>query len=243
MPSSPWAPLDDRVERQATFLRNPLPPQPGVCEICRRDVGPGYSRCFKCSEHRRASDLTADVVVPISYAIKGGQHAHNLWIYKSDQPSPKSRAELLAVGATFLRDHIRCVQDAIGGITHVVMVPSTKNRQGVHPLEDLIGPVLAKVPRAPVRVDVPYSDRNFHRDWFASGDVPGAKVLILDDTWTSGARVQSLSHSLKSAGADRVAAVVLGRHMDPGWAETAALIERLRGSNFDPSRCALDDLP
>ena len=41
----------------------------------------------------------------------------------------------------------------------------------------------------------------------------GAEVLLLDDTWASGASAQSAAVALKQAGAEAVAAVVIGRHV------------------------------
>ncbi|NED95856.1 hypothetical protein G1H11_11090 [Phytoactinopolyspora alkaliphila] len=65
-------------------------------------------------------------------------------------------------------------------------------------------------------------------------------MLLLDDTWTTGARVQSLSHALKDAGANKVAAVVLGRWVNPSWPDSQALISHLRRSTtFDLSRCVV----
>jgi len=41
----------------------------------------------------------------------------------------------------------------------------------------------------------------------------GAEVLLLDDTWASGASAQSASVALKLAGAGAVAVVIIGRHI------------------------------
>jgi len=43
----------------------------------------------------------------------------------------------------------------------------------------------------------------------------GADVLLLDDTWASGASAQSAAVTLKQAGAAAVAVVVIGRHVCP----------------------------
>ncbi len=66
----------------------------------------------------------------------------------------------------------------------------------------------------------------------------GRSVLLIDDTWTTGANAQSAAAALKSAGAGRVAAVVIGRHLNREWHEND---RRLRGITrpFDWSHCAL----
>jgi hypothetical protein len=48
---------------------------------------------------------------------------------------------------------------------------------------------------------------------FRAGQVTGAGILLLDDTWASGASAQSASVALKQAGARAVAVVVIGRHV------------------------------
>ena len=58
--------------------------------------------------------------------------------------------------------------------------------------------------------------RELNPDRFrAPGPLTSAAILLLDDTWTSGASVQSAAVALKRAGARSVAAVVLGRHGPP----------------------------
>ena len=50
--------------------------------------------------------------------------------------------------------------------------------------------------------------------WFpATGLVPGATALRLDDTWVSGASAPSAAVALQLAGAAAVAVVVAGRHL------------------------------
>ena len=63
-------------------------------------------------------------------------------------------------------------------------------------------------------------------------------MLLIDDTWTTGASAQSAAAALKDAGAGRVAAVVIGRHLNREWHEND---RRLRGIErpFDWSKCAL----
>jgi adenine/guanine phosphoribosyltransferase-like PRPP-binding protein len=69
--------------------------------------------------------------------------------------------------------------------------------------------------------------------------VPRADVLLIDDTWVSGASAQSAAAALKLAGARRVAIVVLGRHLDPADPRAGQLVARLRPGPYDPSKCAV----
>ena len=240
--SDPWAPFRDSVARQAIFLRNPLPPGPGVCRVCRCAARDPYDVCYPCRIHREASRLTADAVVPIAYALKGAQHAHHLASYKFDPPSFGARTALQALGVLFLGTHRSCLERVAGGqLTHAVVVPSTRGRSGVHPLQALLGPSTS-LPflDARVRVEYPRDDRTFHGDRFAVPTLRDARVLLLDDTWTTGARAQSLSHTLKASGARSVVIVVLGRHLNGGHDGSKALVEQARRTEFDIDRCVLD---
>lgn len=239
----PWEPFYDSVQRQQVFLRNPLPPGTGVCRVCRSSAGVGFATCFQCAQHAKASRTLADAVVPVSYALKGQQHAHNLAAYKFTPPSQSAQRALLSLGLVFLRTHIACLSARAGGdFTHLSVVPSTKGRIGAHPIDGLLQSV--SLPRVQAVAITPYppDDRAFHHDRFSVDAVPPrSRVLLVDDTWTTGARIQSLSHALKAAGASSVVAVVLGRHVNPNHDGSQALVDQIVSTSFDINRCSLDD--
>lgn len=116
-----WERIRSQVDLQSNFLFNPLPPGPGVCEVCRGAAAVGHQRCYNCNEHRLA----------------------------------------------------------------------------------------------------------------------GARVLVLDDTWTKGGHLQSLAHVVRSAGAAGVVALVLGRHMGPDYSLNRPILDAVRDTRFDITRCAL----
>ncbi len=69
-------------------------------------------------------------------------------------------------------------------------------------------------------------------------DLAGEAILLIDDTWTTGASAQGAAGALKIAGAGRVAVLVIGRHVNPEWSDNANRLRALpRG--FDWDRCAL----
>lgn len=189
----------------------------------------------------------ADVVVPVSYSPRTGQHHYNLRAYKASPPSRQAQWNLLALLLLFLHEHLPCIANAIGGQpSHLVTVPSTRGKLGPHPLTALIGSRLG-LPSIAAAANPAYGadERDFHADWFTL-DVPAladpVRALVLDDTWTTGSRAQSLAYALKRAGANAVAIVVLGRHVNPEHQTSAPLLAATRDPIFDPARCALDDL-
>ena len=64
-----------------------------------------------------------------------------------------------------------------------------------------------------------------------AGSVAATDVLLVDDTWVSGGSAQSAAAALKAAGAQRVALVVLGRHVDPADPRSAEFLRRLRAQS------------
>jgi hypothetical protein len=154
--------------------------------------------------------------VPIAYAARGSRHATNLWRYKSDGPGAEAaRAALRALLLVFLRDHGHCVWRRAGvpGPSHVAVVPSCRGRPGTHPLQAMTTRYLTlpwvhlSAADGPAALDP--DPRRFHPERIA-----GASVLLLDDTWTSGASATGAAAALRLAGARSVAVVVLGRHLD-----------------------------
>jgi hypothetical protein len=98
---------------------------------------------------------------------------------------------------------------------HACVVPSGRGRAGPHPLQALAAPYLALpwVGLRPRPGGDPWA-RSLDADRFRAGhEALGAEVLLLDDTWASGASAQSAAVALKQAGARTVAVVVIGRHV------------------------------
>jgi hypothetical protein len=216
---------------------------PAVCRICRGPVRPGLARCYQCGRHALLGPgLLADAVVPICYAVKGTALARDLWRYKSwRSPSASARAAMLALLLTFLHDHGPCVWRHAGmaAPSRLAVVPTGCGRPGPHPLLELTSPYLrlplTRLAMWPGRQGRHLDIQRFH----AERTVARADVLLIDDTWVSGASAQSAAAALKLAGARRVAIVVLGRHLDPANPRAAQLVARLRPGPYDPSKCAL----
>ncbi|GAA0950940.1 hypothetical protein GCM10009560_71060 [Nonomuraea longicatena] len=138
----PWNAARQRVAQQAYYLRTPLIPAPGICYVCRGPADSKWTRCYQCEQHLRLAQAgVADTVVPISYAVKGQQHAHALAAYKSAYASGDVQTNLLALLLVFLADHYGCLAKAAHTkqLTHAAVVSSTRRRPGEHPLRALIG--------------------------------------------------------------------------------------------------------
>jgi adenine/guanine phosphoribosyltransferase-like PRPP-binding protein len=79
----------------------------------------------------------------------------------------------------------------------------------------------------------------FSREKFvAHRALTGEAVLLIDDTWTTGANLQSAARALKDAGAGPLAGVVIGRHLNRDWHENDRRLGALRRP-FDWRQCVL----
>jgi hypothetical protein len=256
-----WDRLRLRLRSAAPPLYPPAPRPAGSpaadCEVCRGPVRPGFTRCYQCHRHALlGSALLADAVVPISYAIKGTPFADDLWRYKSAPVPPTSaaapapalvatpasaRASVLALMLAFLTDHGPCVWQRAGmpPPDRLAVVPTGAGRPGPHPLLRLVWPYL-RLPGCSLALRPGRQGRDLDLDRFQVLARPaGASVLLLDDTWVSGASAQSAAAALKLAGARHVAVIVLGRHVNPDDAASAPLLAGLAAARYDSSACAV----
>lgn len=224
------------------FLIGPRP-GPGVCVTCFNLIE-GYERCYACAHGASA----LDVVAPISYSVAREQLHHALASYKrlTGEGARQLGAGLAAVLWRFLAAHERCLARAAGARAFplVTSVPSGERaRDPRHPLRwivgELVGPTRERYERLLRRSSLEVDPREFNPDKFvAVRPLEGQPILLVDDTWTTGANAQSGAAALKAAGGGPVAAVVIGRHLNREW---RANDRRLRGiaGPFDWSRCAL----
>ena len=197
-----------------------LSPRSGsaICEVCF-DLTDGHRRCYSCSHARQH----LDAIAPISYSVAHEQLHHALAGYKRAPARVAKRfeVELAAVLWRYLVVHESCIASAAGTDRfHIVTtVPSSStDRERTHPLPRivgrLVGPTRARYRRLlrPSGVDVPAHTACADR-FKPIGELDGDSVLLVDDTWTTGANAQSAAAALKSAGARVVGAVVIGRHL------------------------------
>lgn len=216
-----------------------------TCRICRGPVLPGYALCYQCDQASRVvGGLLADAVAPIAYAVKGEGLARDLWRYKSGALGPGEAAErkqaagrIQEMLADFLDEHGPAVWRAArmpDGPSALAVVPSGQGRPGEHPLLAIAEAALARterplpVTRLSVRPGVAGHGRYVSTGWLrVDGRVSGRDMLLIDDSWVSGASAQSAAAALKLAGAARVATLVIGRHIDPADPRSRELVHAL----------------
>jgi hypothetical protein len=185
-------------------------------------------------------------MVPVSYSVAHEYLHHTLASYKRLRgPQAEAAArEIASILWRFLAGHETCLAAAagIGQFALVTTVPSGDlSRDKHHPLRrvvgELVGPTRSRYDRLLRRTTVQVVPRRFDaRRFEAVRALSGEGVLLIDDTWTTGASAQSAAAALKAAGAGAVAAVVVGRHVNRDWHDNDRHLDALP---FDWSQCGL----
>lgn len=201
------------------------PKHPHSCQRCfgavkYRDDGDAWPVCWQCRQYGAA----IDTFVPITYSVDAGLESM-LHRYK-DRDVDWLRCPLASLLTTFVRKHADCIDDAAHEINVAAIVPPNSPTRSFNHLEDLLhgisgDPVLSRFAwnldavvrnRAVARPDRGELKPSAYK--VDADVVDRAAVLLLDDTWTSGASAASTAAALKEAGAVHVTVLTLGRQLN-----------------------------
>ena len=166
-----------------------------------------------------------DLIVPVSLYEVGLQLHYQLKHYKDGDGSKMAWDFLVKTAALlgyFLQQHGGCIATAAdGGWDIITSVPSSTDRPGEHPLATAIKLVPSlREQYEPLlrRGGTPVQHNTASDDGYAPlRRLGGERVVVVDDTFTSGARAQSAASALNHAGAAVAAIVPIGRVIDPGY--------------------------
>lgn len=239
------------VARPLASVCTTVPPiGSGICRLCHGVPNPGYSTCYSCGQVERQLSRPCSLVLPVSLYTIPSQLHDILRHYKSGSYSAQRQdqftVQAVCILSHFVLTHRPCIAAAAGKDWEILTtVPSTSGRTGRHPLAAAIGRVAGfreqfeelLAPGAVPTTHVIASDQGFT----VTRPVNGKRVLIVDDTFTSGARAQSAASALTLAGALVVAIVPIGRVIQPGWSPDTQAYWTQRGTEpFDFNVCCLE---
>jgi len=222
----------------------------GICDRCHRPPNPPWTRCWSCERVECQVSTPCELIVPISLYEVGYQLHYQLKHYKDDNGSQVARDFLIKTAALlghFLQEHGRCIEIAAGGSWDLITsVPSSTDRSGEHPLatatklvpslRDQYEPLLCRGSQA-LQHNVASDD-----GYEPLRQLKGERILLVDDTFTSGARAQSAASVLSNAGATVTAIVPIGRVISPELNDqTAEYWKRQSRLVFDFDVCCVGD--
>src|SRR5439155_22869480 len=149
--------------------------------------------------------------------------------YKGPSANVAARQRLRLAGliGLFLDRHARCLSP--DEWTAVAVVPSKSGRIGQHPLETTLR--MIRSVRTEVADVLHIGPGGVGRNTAAidayqvGGTVKAQRVLLVDDTYTTGAHLHAAVAALEIAGATEVVPLVVGRHLRRDWLPSAPLIE------------------
>ncbi len=202
---------------------------PWVCPGCLGPRREPYDWCPGCDRLAKAGcpEEVLRSTVPVTIAERPGPWYNRLATYKAGHP--EYSFHVVSVFWTFLRTHRQEIERQLGGsISMITPVPSKRGKSYreqplrsalslARELADLLVPVLAYQPHAEVdNLRGSYYPQCFPR----AGESPDRKrVLLVEDTWVSGATAVSAAGSLLEQGADSVLSVPIARVLDTDYWE------------------------
>jgi predicted phosphoribosyltransferase len=148
-----------------------------------------------------------------------------------------------------LRRHEACLADRLSvrpAFDVVTVVPSGERaRDDAHPLRRIVGEVVEptrnRYEHLLRRSEIALTPRVVQTSRYETVTaLHGESVLLIDDTWTTGASAQSAAGALKAGGAGIVAVVIVGRHVHEDFEDNAARLAALP-REFTWDRCALEN--
>lgn len=232
----------------------PTSPRPEAsCERCGGAVG-SYGEgdyWLTCAQCRYYSDAL-DEFVPISYSTSSGLESA-LHRFKDFENYGWLQWPLGALLYTFLDQHRECIEDAVAGVDIATFVPADNRERLFSPLQQ----VLDALTDNPVADWFSWEPSIIARDFATprprrgeekpeayavnAEAVSGRSVLLLDDTWTSGASMISSAAALKRAGARAVIGLTLGRQLniDGHFGSTDTIVESISARPWRNSECLL----
>jgi hypothetical protein len=205
------------------------PPGPQVCLVCCGALEGLQGLCWSCRQIERGLGKLHPVT-PISITSRWSALYAALRQYKGKPNSIALRQQirLAELVADFLDRHSACL--APRGYDAVTVVPSQQVPSEGHPLaatlrlvpflEDKVVEAL-RPGSATVERNVPDRGAYHCRDEL----VRDRRVLLVDDTYTTGAHLHSAAAVLAGAGARSVHPLVVARHQDFDWAPARRLLE------------------
>jgi predicted amidophosphoribosyltransferase len=209
---------NDLTTMAGSYLRSVTNGPWEACTVCALPVN-GYSLCPQCRDHSRSGLPLADRAGFLVYADEPASQTYRVMRgYKEPRTQTTFAPIVEALLAVGLRGHFACAnQLARTEDSGWSVIPSAKGRSAF--VELVRG--LTRTPEAEIEVSFNGTapDRRINpAAWRLPAGVDFPKhVVVLDDSWVTGASSQSLAVPLKQAGVEQVSILSLARVLSPDW--------------------------
>ena len=199
-----------------------------ICVSCRaviHEPEPDRDVCENCTENASRLQRPSVNVTPISWYRRESVLRSWITTYKPDidqqhGESGASPEECVEAVSTLMSAFFAANHHLYEAVDSVLVVPSTR-RLPPHPLEGVISntSVGARLRVGGLRRTAePLDHRLANATAYAvESDLEGQRILLVDDVYASGARLQSAAAALTAAGVHVSNSVVIARRNNPGY--------------------------
>ena len=209
----------------------------GICPRCRTwadedsDNAEHPGECENCRDVRTALGMDPLRLAVVSMYKKPSDLRDWLTRYKGrddeeDVYEPAFVDIVRSIFGRFVIEHGQALEAAAGTFDAMVVVPST-SRPGRHPLEAVLESLGLDTPLLHL-LERGAGDLGFRRpakDGFkVTGDHESMRVILVDDVYTTGSRLNSAAAALTVAGHHVSAGLVLARRVNPAYNQRAAAL-------------------
>lgn len=214
-----------------------------VCKVCAGPKGAKYQLCKACWDAKKqASDqgiLLADTIRFSHYAYKGEQMYRVMQGYKNtaDPAVKEYQKDIKYIAAEALAVHYPCIAKCTGSrprprpLTAWATIPSTKSSRNYgkphHILTDLVSSFMDRtgIQQLHLQAEAEKEHNVINPQAFSlvsDDQQPDLKhVLLVEDSWASGATVQSAAAMLRLQGATYITVYCMARIIDLSRVEHA----------------------
>lgn len=182
-----------------------------------------WPRCYNCHHFGGFEG-----VIPISYSAADGLEAA-IWRAKNDPDHRWLNLPLAALLHRFIKAHLACIEETWGRVDIIAPVPShTRARFGWDHMRYLVDRVknrpfaerwadglLEKVDLSTAGTRRGAAVRGLFRVARGRPAIAGKRVLLIDDTFTSGGTLRSAGLAIEAAGGLLPVALSIGRQVKP----------------------------
>lgn len=228
----------DIVATSDLLTPNLVPPPidgPGICSRCRTWAQPAVdgddghgAECENCAEVRQGLDMDPLRFAVVSLYKKPSDLRDWLTRYKGreeeeDVFEPAFVDIVRAIVGRFVIEHGDALEVAGGPFDGIVAVPST-TRPAPHPLEAILESLNPDAPLVRL-LERGAGDLGFRRPskdgYRVVGDRIPMRLLLVDDVYTTGSRLNSAAAALSASGHQVTAGLVVARRINPEYNEAA----------------------